>query len=229
MTVRAVRRLFRKPQRGRVSAKQPEPGQNEPLEAERQTARLAALATGLGRLGHDLRGVLAPALLAAERLQAHSDPAVRRSADVLVRAVDRASETLRESLSALRDGLPTARREPVVLDAAIAAAARADLPCSGGVPARAVVQADPAYLPQAWRSLFAALRSLGASRVTLEGRSEAGAWTVACVHDAAPPGTDDGAAAALPAFLMARDLIRACGGDLVERDATTLVAIFVRG
>lgn len=220
MTTRAVRRLFWRP-RGRRS------GPGDPEAAERHDARLAALGVQLGRLGHDLRGILSPALLAAERLQAHSDPSVRRSADALVRAVDRATEALRDGLHTLRDGLPEARRDPVNLAGAVAGAAGRAPRCTVNVPAEAVVQADPGYLSRAWESLFAALRAAGASRVTLEGSCDCGAWTIACLHDA-EQGESAPAIGALPAFLLARDLMRACGGNLIERDATSLVATFSR-
>ncbi len=221
MTTRAVRRLFWRP-RGR------RPRCREADAADRHTARLAALGTGLGRLGHDLRGILSPALLAAERLQRHSDPSVRRSADALVRAVDRASEALREGLRTLREDLPEARREPVHLAATIARAAEREPQCTVEVPDDAVVQADPDYLRQSWESLFAVLRSAGAGRIALEGRCEAGRWSVACVHDAARPDGEP-AIGAMPGFQLPRDLMRACGGNLVERDATSLVATFTRG
>jgi hypothetical protein len=51
------------------------------------------------RLRHDLRGVLSPALLTADRLLNHADPKVKRAGEIMVRAVERASELLTESAS----------------------------------------------------------------------------------------------------------------------------------
>ncbi len=46
------------------------------------------------RLRHDIRGVLSPILLTADRLVNHSDPAVQRSGAILVRTVERATVLL---------------------------------------------------------------------------------------------------------------------------------------
>ena len=46
------------------------------------------------RLRHDIRGALSPALLTADRLLTHTDPAVQRAGDVVVRAVERAAALL---------------------------------------------------------------------------------------------------------------------------------------
>jgi hypothetical protein len=46
------------------------------------------------RLRHDIRGALSPALLTADRLLTHGDPAVQRAGDIVVRAVERAAALL---------------------------------------------------------------------------------------------------------------------------------------
>ncbi len=46
------------------------------------------------RLRHDIRGALSPALLTADRLLTHADPAVQRAGDIVVRAVERAAALL---------------------------------------------------------------------------------------------------------------------------------------
>ena len=48
------------------------------------------------RLRHDLRGAMSPVLLVADRLTAHPDPAVKRSGDIMVRTVERATALLAE-------------------------------------------------------------------------------------------------------------------------------------
>jgi hypothetical protein len=45
-------------------------------------------------LRHDLRGILSPALLMADRLLAHDDPAVKRAGEVIARTVERATARL---------------------------------------------------------------------------------------------------------------------------------------
>jgi hypothetical protein len=51
-------------------------------------------------LRHDLRGILSPAMLIADRLAAHGDPAVQRAGDVIARTVDRAAARLAETKKA---------------------------------------------------------------------------------------------------------------------------------
>ncbi len=68
-------------------------------DAERE---LAERSEQQRRLRHDLRGALSPVLLVADRLTAHADPAVKRSGDIMVRTVERATNLLEE-----RDGRAT--------------------------------------------------------------------------------------------------------------------------
>lgn len=69
-------------------------------------SKVAELAMSVSRLTHDLRGALSPALLMAERLERHNDPAVRQAAEVVAKAMDRAATMCREaSAEAKRQGL----------------------------------------------------------------------------------------------------------------------------
>ena len=70
-------------------------------------ARLAALTAAVGKISHDLRGVLSPMLLAAERLQSSGDPPISRAGDMLVRTVDRATDMLRAMMEYAREGQTT--------------------------------------------------------------------------------------------------------------------------
>jgi hypothetical protein len=66
-------------------------------EAQANPVLEAALATRIEaqrRLRHDLRGVLSPALLTADRLLTNNDPAVKRAGQMMVLAVERASALL---------------------------------------------------------------------------------------------------------------------------------------
>ncbi|MBC7634186.1 MAG: hypothetical protein H7251_01150, partial [Acetobacteraceae bacterium] len=60
-----------------------------------QAARLQAHAAMTRALCHDLRGILAPGLLVAERLQANPDSALRIAGDRVSAMVARATERLR--------------------------------------------------------------------------------------------------------------------------------------
>jgi len=63
-------------------------------EVARKLKRLAELEAATSSLRHDVRGMLAPALLVTDRLLAHSDPKVVRAGETVVKAVRRAEERL---------------------------------------------------------------------------------------------------------------------------------------
>lgn len=48
----------------------------------------------LSRLRHDLRGILSPALLLADRLSSSEDPMAKRTAEAMIRTVERAEQAL---------------------------------------------------------------------------------------------------------------------------------------
>ena len=48
------------------------------------------------RIRHDMRGALSPALLLADRLLNHADPAVKRTGDIVVRSIERAASLIEE-------------------------------------------------------------------------------------------------------------------------------------
>ncbi len=57
-------------------------------------ARLAELEATTTTLRHDLRGMLAPALLVVDLLLAHSDPKVVKAGQIVLKAIKRAEERL---------------------------------------------------------------------------------------------------------------------------------------
>lgn len=63
-------------------------------DLQRRAERLAKLECQTSGLRHDLRGILSPALLTADRLTGHDDPKVARTGEVVVRAINRATERL---------------------------------------------------------------------------------------------------------------------------------------
>jgi signal transduction histidine kinase len=66
-------------------------GENEAL------TRLHTLEARTSSLRHDLRGILSPAYLTAERLLTHADPAAKRAGEMMMKTVERASERLKET------------------------------------------------------------------------------------------------------------------------------------
>ncbi len=57
-------------------------------------ARLVELEATVSGLRHDLRGMLAPALIVVDRLLAHSDPKVVKAGETVVKAIERAEQRL---------------------------------------------------------------------------------------------------------------------------------------
>jgi hypothetical protein len=51
----------------------------------------------LRKLGHDLRGILSPAMMVAERLQNSPDPAISRAGAIILESLDRAVTTISEA------------------------------------------------------------------------------------------------------------------------------------
>jgi signal transduction histidine kinase len=67
-----------------------------------QKTRLAALGAAVGKINHDLRNLLANAMLLSDRLDQSQDPEVRRVTPRLVEAMDRAARLCSETLSFAR-------------------------------------------------------------------------------------------------------------------------------
>jgi len=85
--------------RGRIAAAR---GAADRLRVELAAAgdaqgRIAELTAQISVLRHDLRGILSPALLAADRLTGSDDPAIRKSGDIVIRTVERATARLAET------------------------------------------------------------------------------------------------------------------------------------
>jgi hypothetical protein len=59
--------------------------------------RIRQLEETSSHLRHDLRGVLSPALMMADRLLKNEDPAIRRAGEAVVRSVERATTLLAEN------------------------------------------------------------------------------------------------------------------------------------
>jgi signal transduction histidine kinase len=136
-----------------------------------RNARLAALGTVVAKVSHDLRGILTPALLTAERLQLNSDPRVQRAGEILVQAVDRAADMVRRTLDYAREGPPPLDLAPIALAPLVSEAAETARPL--GRVLRLNNAIDPAILVRADRiQLFRVLANL------MRNAAEAGARNV---------------------------------------------------
>jgi hypothetical protein len=78
--------------------------------------RVRLLEESSAHLRHDLRGVLSPALMMADRLLRNEDPAIRRAGQAVVRSVERATtlivENKKASLAAVGKSMPDAAVSP---------------------------------------------------------------------------------------------------------------------
>jgi signal transduction histidine kinase len=145
--------------------------QHELRTALWRNARLAGLGTVVAKVSHDLRGILTPALLTAERLQLNRDPRVQRAGEVLAQAVDRATDLVRRTLEYAREGPPLLELGPVALAPLVNEAAETARPL--GPRLRLENTIDDAVLVRADRiQLFRVLTNL------LRNAAEAGAQTV---------------------------------------------------
>ncbi len=79
--------------------------------ALRQRERLVALGTAVGKINHDLRNVLASAMLVSDRLEASSDPQVKKVAPRLIEALERAARLCAETLAFARSETPELKLE----------------------------------------------------------------------------------------------------------------------
>jgi signal transduction histidine kinase len=136
-----------------------------------RNARLAALGTVVAKVSHDLRGILTPALLVAERLELNPDPKVKRAGETLVLAVDRATDLVRRTLDYAREGPPPLELGAVELAPLIDEAVQTARPADSDLRLENAV--DPAVVVKADRNqMFRVLVNL------LRNSAEAGARTV---------------------------------------------------
>jgi hypothetical protein len=70
-----------------------------PSAAGGDDAESAMLRREISTLRHDLRGILSPPLLLADRICDHADPTVRRAAEAMINAVEKAEQRLRQTPS----------------------------------------------------------------------------------------------------------------------------------
>ncbi len=214
-----------------------------------RNARLAALGAAVAKVSHDLRGILAPALLTAERLQGSADPAQQRTGDSIARVVARATELMRDTLDFAGE-VPAAAREHVPLRDLVHEVAdevrlrhplvRVEVAMHGEL----AVLADRAGLRRALANLIRNAAEAGARDVSITATADA-ELTLLTLRDNGP-GLPDGVRERLfqpfvtsgkaggtgLGLAITRDLIRAQGGDVALAEtspAGTSFRIALRG
>ncbi|HUN43046.1 MAG TPA: HAMP domain-containing sensor histidine kinase [Acetobacteraceae bacterium] len=227
-----------------VAARELSAMQNELRNALWRNARLAALGNAVARISHDLRGVLAPALLMAERLQNHSDETVQRAGDMLLRTVDRATDLVRRTLDFAREGPPPLKLEPVALAVLIdEASLTARRPGRGfavqnHVPPDLLVHADRNQFFRVLANLLRNAADAGATCARVSAGAEHGMATIDVADNG--PGLPDPVRATLfhpftrstrhegagLGLAIARDLTLAHGGEIALADTGPQGTVF---
>ncbi len=201
--------------------------QHELRAALWRNARLAAFGTVFAKVSHDLRSILTPALLSAERLQLNTDPRVQRAGEAVVQAVDRATELVRRTLDYAREGPPPLDLQPVALAPLVGEAAETtSLRLENGVDPGTLVQADRVQLFRVLINLLRNAAEAGAHVVRIAAERNNTMLAVEIMDDG--PGLPDPVRADLfrpfagsvrrggrgLGLAIARDLMVAQGGDI---------------
>jgi hypothetical protein len=173
-----------------------------------RAARLAAVAEDMARLGHDLRGILSPALLSAERLLTSTDPSARRSAEVMLRAVDRAAAAVSEAVGSINRSVGIQRTPVVLRDALSEALPGRPLENRIAPDITVTVQAD--HLAQLLRSVLAGAAGRIVASAALEPRSLV--LTLRLSPPAPPANETEAAVTALLARAMGGSVARSADG-----------------
>jgi signal transduction histidine kinase len=196
-----------------------------------RNARLAALGAALARVSHDLRGILAPALLTAERLQGNTDPALRRVGDSIARTVERATELMRNTLDFAGE-VPAPPRERVALRDLVQEVGEEVrtrhplLQVAVQIEASLAAHGDRASLRRALANLLRNAAEAGARRVEV-GATPDGELVLLTVSDDGPGLPEVVRAGLFQPFVtsgkkggsglglaITRDLVRAQGGEI---------------
>jgi signal transduction histidine kinase len=153
-------------------------------QALAQNRRLAALGAAVGKINHDLRNILASAMILSDRLEQSRDPQVRDVAPRLVEAMDRAARLCSETLNFARAQSVEPRKSRFALRALVDEVGEQVLGPEPG-PVRLRNEVDEDLLVQADRDqLFRVLMNLarnaqqalpdGGGLITIGGWREAG-------------------------------------------------------
>lgn len=198
-----------------------------------RNARLAAVGTAVAKISHDLRNILSSVLLVADRLQTVDEPVVKRASAMLIPAVERASSLVSSTVDFAREGPPPVNRSAVRLRALIDEVIEALQPESSSwsvenlVPEPLELPLDRMQLHRVFNNLFRNAAEAGATLISVSTEDMNGHVRLRVSDNG--PGMPPKAQANLfrpfsgsvrnggtgLGLTIARDLIRAHGGDLV--------------
>jgi signal transduction histidine kinase len=203
-----------------------------------RNARLAALGAAVAKVSHDLRGILSAAMLSADRLESHPDPAVRKAADVIAASIQRGVEIVRKTLDFAREGPPPL--QPSAFDlgelvddvAAVVTGGSGSCVVTNRVGLGTLIRADRDQLYRVISNLLRNAAEAGSDNVAVSvvQSAHAGGSLAIDIEDDGPglpdavrrslfrPFTTGGRTGGTGLGLaIARDLLRAHGGDIELR------------
>ncbi len=209
-----------------------------------RNARLAALGTAVARVSHDLRNILTSALLAADRVHRNGDALVKQAANTLIPAMERAVEMVSRTVDFAQEGPPSLNVFPVVVHelvnevADMLRATDGSIAIENRISESLVLSLDRNQIYRVLVNLLRNAAEAGASRITLGLEGDHG-MAVLVIADNGPglpgkvvgnlfrpfTGTSRNGGAGL-GLAIARDLIRAHGGELILRHTGPNGAIF---
>lgn len=198
-----------------------------------RNARLAAVGTAVAKIAHDLRNILSSALLVADRLQGVNDPVVQRATRTLIPSVERATQLVSSTVDFAREGRTQVSRSPVRVRELVDEVAETLVPEDAGwgvenlVPSELELPLDRGHLYRVLANLIRNAAEAGATLIKLSTESQNGQTRLRVADNG--PGLPERARANLfkpftgsvrsggtgLGLTIARDLIRAHGGDLV--------------
>lgn len=197
-----------------------------------RNSRLAALGTVVAKVSHDVRGILTPALLHADRLERHGDQSVRRAGEAVLQAIERVIDLVQRTLDFARDGPPPPALSRVCVHAVLTEAAEsarsavAPFELDNLVPEELQAEVDRGQLFRVLVSLLRNAVEAGASRVRVWVREQNTTLMIEVADDGPglpesvrvnlfrPFATTSRRGGAGLGLVIARDLMLAHGGDL---------------
>lgn len=211
--------------------------------------RLAELGVAQAKLNHDLRNIMASALMVSDRLEASEDPKVARSGRLIVSALEQATALINTSLDFAQEGAPRLTRAPCTLSSIIEQAVQdvhvqhQSMAVEYGTATDVTLDADRALLLRAFAHLLRTAAKAQARRMAImvEVLAER---IVIHFSDDGRPFRDEQLADALRPFsgafrfgssglglVIARELIEAHGGTIGVRhgegEASTTVEVML--
>ncbi len=215
-----------------------------------QKERLAGVGTAVTKVSHDLKNILATAMLESDRLEQSEDPEVRRITSGLVKAIDRAVHLCTKTLRFAKEGPPRVERTRIDLGSFLKEIKSGLAPVLDGCTVTASVQfddkvhADSDLLRRAIENLIRNAAEAGASDIKVTASRKKHGLSI-LVSDNGPglpakamenlfvpfsgSARSGGSGLGLP---ISRESIRAQGGDMVlceSSESGTVFEIRLRG